>query len=158
MTDRSVIHDTFTIEHTYDATPSKVFAAFASRDAKKHWFGGGDEHEPNSTLELDFRVGGRETTGGGPPAGPVYKYEAIYQDIIADRRIVYTYNMWMDEALISVSVATVQLEPSGSSTKLIYFEHGAYLDGLDKPADRAHGTREMLVKSLPGYLKGKVAV
>ena len=29
MTDRSVIHDTFSIERTYPAAPSRVFAAFA---------------------------------------------------------------------------------------------------------------------------------
>lgn len=30
----SVIHDTFTIERSYPATPSRVFAAFASTEAK----------------------------------------------------------------------------------------------------------------------------
>jgi uncharacterized protein YndB with AHSA1/START domain len=35
MTDRSVIHDTFSLERIYPATPSKVFAAFASAEAKK---------------------------------------------------------------------------------------------------------------------------
>ena len=29
MTERSVIHDTFSIERTYPAAPSRVFAAFA---------------------------------------------------------------------------------------------------------------------------------
>ena len=34
MTERSVIHDTFVIERTYPASSSRVFAAFASREAK----------------------------------------------------------------------------------------------------------------------------
>jgi len=156
MTDRSVTHDTFVIEHIYNVAPARVFAAFASSESKRHWFGGGDESEPNSTLELDFRVGGRETTSGGEPGGPFYKYEALYQDIVTDERIVFTYNMWMDDVLISVSVATVELRPQGSATKLTYTEHGAYLDGLDRPADRDHGTREMLTKTLERYLKGSV--
>jgi hypothetical protein len=34
MTDRCVIHDTFSLERGYPATPSRVFAAFASTRAK----------------------------------------------------------------------------------------------------------------------------
>jgi uncharacterized protein YndB with AHSA1/START domain len=35
MTDCCVVHDTFSIERTYPAAPSRVFAAFASREAKE---------------------------------------------------------------------------------------------------------------------------
>jgi len=44
MTDRSVIHDTFSLERIYPATPSKVFAAFASAEAKNAWHAT-SEHE-----------------------------------------------------------------------------------------------------------------
>lgn len=37
MTARSVTHDKFTIERTYPATPARVFAAFASAEAKASW-------------------------------------------------------------------------------------------------------------------------
>lgn len=147
--ERSVLHSTFLIERTYNVAPAKVFAAFASQDAKRRWFAG-----PDPDLQLDFRVGGKEVSIGGPPAGPVYKYEAHYQDIITNRRIVYTYNMWMDDDLISVSVATIDLTDEGKgSTKLTFTEQGAFLDGKDKPADREEGTREMLVKELSAFLK-----
>ena len=150
MTDRSVTHATFVIEHLYEVAATKVFAAFASREAKVQWFGEpGDAENP---LQLEFHVGGKETTGGGAPLGPAYKYEAVYQDIITDRRIVSTYNMWMNDDLISVSVATVDLIANGSSTKLIYTEQGVFLDGKDQPEFREHGTREMLVKNLTAYL------
>ena len=33
MTERSVIHDTFSIERTYPVAPSRAFAAFASKEA-----------------------------------------------------------------------------------------------------------------------------
>ena len=65
MTERSVKHATFVIERTYDASPARVFAAFADPEIKKRWFGAPDEWAPDEQ-ELDFRVGGREISRGGP--------------------------------------------------------------------------------------------
>ena len=41
----TVSHDTFTLERTYPATPERVFAAWASSEAKGQWFGDDDEFE-----------------------------------------------------------------------------------------------------------------
>jgi uncharacterized protein YndB with AHSA1/START domain len=150
MTDRSVTHATFVIERTYAASPARVFGAFADPAAKKRWFTGPDE-VPNEH-ELDFRVGGKEVSRGRVPDGPTYTFEALIQDIVPNERIVTTYTMHMDEAQISVSVSTTELKPDGSGTRLVYTEQGAFLDGYDNPADREHGTRELL-DSLDKYLK-----
>ncbi|MFN2527357.1 MAG: SRPBCC domain-containing protein [Candidatus Baltobacteraceae bacterium] len=156
MTDRSVNNASFTIEHTYDAAPAKVFAACASAEAKGQWFGADDEATTDK-LQLDFSVGGREFFAAAV-GGHNYKYEALYQDILTDNRIVATYKMWLNDALMSVSVATTELHPEGAGTRLTYTEQGAFLDGLDQPKDREHGTRELLTKALATYLKGKVRV
>jgi uncharacterized protein YndB with AHSA1/START domain len=37
MTGCFVMHDTFTIERSYPATPSRVFAAFTSPEARSNW-------------------------------------------------------------------------------------------------------------------------
>lgn len=140
MTDSSVTHATFVIERTYDAAPARVFAAWSDPAAKAAWFGASD------TFALDFRVGGREANGGGPEGGPVYTYDALYQDIVPHERIVYTYDMHMDEARISVSLVTVEFTRAGSGTRLVYTEHGAFLDGLDTPQAREEGTRGLLDK------------
>ena len=68
----------------------------------------------------------------------------MYQDIIPDQRIVSTYEMLMADTRISVSLATVELTSAGSGTRLVYTEQGAFLDGHDTPAEREHGTRELL--------------
>ncbi|MDQ2663804.1 MAG: SRPBCC domain-containing protein [Candidatus Eremiobacteraeota bacterium] len=150
MADRFTVHDTFVIEHTYNVPPAKVFAALSSAAAKSNWFGA-DEGNALAPLEMDFRVGGQEkfTAQHG---GTVYKYLATYQNIVPGQRIVSTYNMWLNDELMSVSVATVDLTPAGNVTKLTYTEQGVYLDGLDKPADRLHGTKEIL-KSLGEYVE-----
>ena len=49
-----------------------------------------------------------------------------------------------DESRISVSLATVELKPKDAGTRLIYTEQGAFLDGYDNPAQREHGTIELL--------------
>ena len=45
---------------------------------------------------------------------------------------------------MSVSVATVEMEPRGSSTKLTYTEQAAFLDDLDTVAAREEGTAGLL--------------
>jgi uncharacterized protein YndB with AHSA1/START domain len=143
MTQRSTHHATFVIERTYPASPAKVFKAFADPKAKARWFVGPDDWE-SSDHELDFRVGGREHVSGGPKGGPVHTFDARYQDIVPDQRIIYTYDMHLDDKRISVSLATIELKPSGSGTRLIFTEQGVFLDGYDNSADREHGTRGLL--------------
>jgi uncharacterized protein YndB with AHSA1/START domain len=141
MIERSVTHDTFAVERAYDSPPARVFAAWADHAAKTRWFGfseGGGEHE------LDFRVGGREFSRGTGPGGRTFTFEGIYHDIVPDERIVYAYDMHMEEDRISVSLATVELRPDGEGTRLTYTEQGAFLDGLDVPKRRQEGMGTLL--------------
>jgi uncharacterized protein YndB with AHSA1/START domain len=160
MTEPSVIHDVFSIERTYPAAPSRVFAAFASEEAKTVWGDTGDFEtlagaEPS---EFDFRAGGRERFTIRAE-GSLYRYEALYYDIVPDQRIVYCYEMYADGARISVSVATIEFAKGGDRTTLTWTEQGAYLDGIDgpqAPAMRKEGTAEML-DGLTRYLTAQPA-
>ncbi len=142
MTERSVVPATFTIERTYDASPTRVFKAWADPAIKQRWFAGPEEWAGHHSL--DFRVGGTEINRGGPPDGSVYTYEATYQEIVPDERIVYTYTMHADESLLSVSVASIEFVPANAGTRLVVSEHGVYLDGHDKPEYREQGTNDLL--------------
>jgi uncharacterized protein YndB with AHSA1/START domain len=147
MTASSVIHDTFTIERTYPAAPARVFAAFASAEAKNTWGDTGDiDLAPGVETEFDFRIGGRERFGN-VYQGTTYRYDALYYDIVPDQRIIYSYEMYADDARISVSVATIEFDKSGEGTLLKLTEQGTYLDGIDgaeAPSLRRGGTAEML--------------
>jgi uncharacterized protein YndB with AHSA1/START domain len=142
MSERSVTHATFSVQRTYDASPGRVFAAWADPAAKARWFGNPDDGVDE--FELDFRVGGREFNRGTAPNGEAYSFEARYQDIVPDERIVYAYDMHIEEARISVSLSTVQLSPEDEGTRLTYTEQGAFLDGLDTPEQRQQGTGGLL--------------
>jgi uncharacterized protein YndB with AHSA1/START domain len=152
MPERSTQHITFVVERTLDAPLARVFHAWADRATKARWFVGPDDWE-SSDHELDFRVGGREHVGGGPPDAPTFSFDAVYQDIVPDRRIIYAYDMHMDGQRISVSLATIEFLPAGSGTKLVITEQGAFLDGLDVPDLRERGTAELL-DQLEALLQG----
>jgi uncharacterized protein YndB with AHSA1/START domain len=141
----SVAHDTFVIECTYDAPPERVFRAWSDPAVKCRWFTG-SELADQSTYSLDFRVGGQESNRGGPPGGPVYRYDAVIQDIAPDQRIIFTYDMHCDDQRISVSVTTIELHAEGEGTRLVFTEQGAFLDGLDNVEQREGGTRGLLNK------------
>jgi uncharacterized protein YndB with AHSA1/START domain len=153
MSKRSAEHATFEIERTYEAAPARVFAAWADPQAKASWFGPGDGE--SEEYSLDFCVGGRERLTAAMEVD-VYTYDARYQDIVADERIVYTYDMHRNDVRISVSLSTVALVPDGEGTRLTYTEQGVFLDGHDTPAAREHGTRELL-DTLGKQLRGAAA-
>jgi uncharacterized protein YndB with AHSA1/START domain len=143
LSERTIEHASFSIERAYKVPPAKVFAAWADPAAKARWFTGTEEWDVGPH-ELDFRVGGREVNSSRPEGGPVHIYNAIYWDIVPDERIVYTYEMLLDETRISVSLTTVELEPDGERTRLTLTEHGAFFDGLDIAAARRPGTSSLL--------------
>ena len=143
MTGRSVSHGTFVIERTYDASPPRVFTAWADPAAKARWFVGPDGWK-ELRREIDFRVGGHERLRGVFPGGRVSDFDARYHDIVPDRRIVYSYAMQVDEKRISVSLATVEFAPAGGGTRLTFTEQAVFLDGFDGAAGREQGTGALL--------------
>ncbi len=145
MTKHSTEHTTFVIERRYTASPARVFAAWADPVQKKQWFVGPAEWL-KFTHETDFRVGGRERLSTGPAGGAVHKFDCCYQDIVPDRRIIYSYIMHLDETPMSVSLTTVEFKPDGAGTRLIFTEQGVFLDGTDWAATREQGTHGLLDK------------
>ncbi len=143
-TERSQVHHTFVLERTYDAPLARVWAAFADKDAKKLWFGPESEDWKISAFEHDFRLGGHDVNEGTFHGEMKSKFVSTYTDIVDGERIVYSYDMWIDEAHISTSVTTIALEADGDNTHLTFTEQGVHLDGHDTGAQREEGTSELL--------------
>jgi uncharacterized protein YndB with AHSA1/START domain len=140
---RSIVHASFTLEKRYKAAPAKVFAAWAEAKAKQIWFHGPNEahREP---LELDFRIGGKETTWGAAKGGARHRYDGVYLDIVPNQRLILAYHMHIDDKPISASLMSVELFPDGAGTRLKFTEQGAFLDGYDDAGSREEGTRWLL--------------
>jgi uncharacterized protein YndB with AHSA1/START domain len=139
----SVIHSSFSIERTYPSPPARVFAAFSNQETKRRWFAEGEGWEVNE-FTLDFRVGGHEVSRfrfkGGAPMGN----DTVYLDIVPERRIVLAYTMTVGDKRTSVSLATVEIAPSGDGARLVYTEQGAFFDGADATKRRESGCRMLL--------------
>ena len=146
-TQRSVVHAIFTVERTYDAPVAHVWRALSDESAKAKWFGRSSDELEMIERSMDLRVGGRERAKGRWQGGVVSTFDAIYHDIVPNERLVYTYEMHLDERKISVSLATLQLQAHGPTrTTLKVTEQGAFLDGYEDGGAREHGTGLLLDK------------
>ena len=154
--DAGATHADFSIERRFKASPSRVYAAWATAEARATWFVGG--HGWTQLIrEFDFREGGRERVVGRKGTGTISDFRATYLETIPNRGIVFTYEMFLNDARVSVSLATVELWPDGKGTRMKVTEQGAYLVAYDPQGDdngsRERGTRE-LMDNLERYVGG----
>ena len=151
----TVNHSSFTIERRYRCTAEQAFSAFSDPELKRRWFTPPDEWS-ETEHELDFRVGGREVSVGRDPTGTFHRFRSRFHDIVENERIVYAYDLQLDDRLVSVSLATVELQPDKDRTRLALTEHGAFFDELEDPSLRENGTGAML-DALGKFLDGAEA-
>ncbi|MFT4936870.1 MAG: hypothetical protein ACI9LT_003592 [Pseudoalteromonas distincta] len=136
----TITHHTFTLERRLNATPARVFAAYATLEAKSAWFGAVADIE-TLDRDFDFRVGGKERFHARWPDGRVSDFQAVYHDIVEAQRIILVYDMFVNGEKLSVSLQTLELRPEGDGTLLIHTEQGAFLiGGLEAAQGREHGT------------------
>jgi uncharacterized protein YndB with AHSA1/START domain len=143
MTQRSVLHTSFVIERQFKASPKRVFAAWTDPQAKRRW---SDCHADlsDNDYSLDFRPGGAETHRVVMPDGSVQLVQKQFFDIVPNARIVFGYDIQLDARRLSVSLVTVQFEPSRAGTHMTMTEYVAYLDGQQDLEERIRGTNEGL--------------
>jgi uncharacterized protein YndB with AHSA1/START domain len=141
---RSVVHADFTLKRTYDAPAARVWRALTDEAAKAKWFCGTPGKWELLERRMDVRAGGRECLRGRWEGGVVSTFDAIYHDVIPSERLVYSYEMHLDDRKISISLATLQLRAEDSKTTLTVTEQGAFLDGYDDAGSRQQGTGHLL--------------
>jgi uncharacterized protein YndB with AHSA1/START domain len=141
MSQRSVLRTSFDIDRHFRAIPRNVFNAWSDPAVKHRW---SDCHSDLSDNEysLDFRPGGSERLRVVHPDGSVQLVQKHYFDIVPNARIVFGYDILLDERRLSVSLVTVQFERSAKGTRMVYHEQVCYLDGHQDLEERIRGTHE----------------
>lgn len=144
MSERRLAHSGFTLTRDYAAPVDRVWDAFAVEEQKRAWWGD-TERVQTREWAFDFRVGGRDVDEGRFHNGPVSRYEATYTDIVEHHRIVTTYDMWLDGAHMSTSVASLEFVPTDAGTSFTHTEHGVFFDQFWAGGQgREEGTRGLL--------------
>ena len=154
---RSVVHGTFHLERSYDAPIAGVWQALTDENAKQKWFGGTPGRWELMERHMDVGAGGRERLKGRWEGGVVSTFDAIYHDVIPNERLVYSYEMHLDDKKISVSLATLQLKGTDEKTTLMVTEQGAFLDRYDDAGSREQGTATFSMHSGPRLKTERIA-
>ena len=145
MQKHNVTYGDFTIEREFKAPVTRVYQMFADKQAKEQWFRGPTDSGENQHT-MDFVVGGSELNSGTFHDGVTHVFRGRYYDIVPNERIIYSYEMYLDDRRISVSLAVIEFVEAGDETRLKLRESGVFLDDFDKPEYREHGTKELLSK------------
>ena len=135
----AVRHKTFLIERELAASPQHAFRFFSEPALKLRW---NECHPDWQVLEdrFDFRVGGVETKRWRTADGEEQTFLAHYLDIVPAQRIIYAFDMTMRGERVSASLATIELKPAASRTRMIFTEQMAYLGDARSMQARIDGT------------------
>lgn len=137
--ERQAHHHVIELKRHFDHAPELVFFAYSNPDAKRAWFSGPPDWDSHWG-EMDFRVGGRETSSGGPKGEWTSLYDSRYLDIVPNERIINAFSMSIDGRLITCSLATTEFRAKDGGTDVTLTEQIVFLDGADHLENRTHGT------------------
>ena len=144
-----VAHDTFVIDLNLDATPSRVFDAYADVRVREAWAApGGDAIVYD---EADFRTGGTDVFRCGPGTDLKFQGIAVYYDIVANSRFVFVESIRVGERGLSTAMVTWELVPEAEGTRLRATTQMISFAGTDMIAGAKSGTRAAL-KNLAAWL------
>jgi len=144
VTRRSAQHGSFVLERSYRAAPARLFAAWAVPEQRQRWNVHGSWVVTEETF--DFREGGEELKRFGPPGDPVHVARTRYEDIVPGRRIVMSSTTRVRDVLTSVTLITVEIEPAGTGSRLVFTYQAVLLDEGERLVNREEGWNSILDK------------
>jgi uncharacterized protein YndB with AHSA1/START domain len=114
------------------AAPKAVFRAWTDVAELQKWWGPPGFTVPEA--EIDLRVGGNYRIVMRPPQGPDMSLFGAFQEVVAPRRLVYTWNWGGTPNNDGVeSLVTVEFRAAGSHTELVIVH-----ERLPEPSIPAH--------------------
>ena len=122
------LHDTITLERTYNASPARVFAAWESVEARLRW----SIPFPEAGAAYDqaeFRVGGLDIMRCGAKDDMRFLAHVRYLEILPGRRIVMAERIAEDGTSRAASLITIEFEAAGKLTKQTVTMQVSAVDG-----------------------------
>lgn len=137
-----IAHATFSMERTFAHRPSRVYRAWTDATQRPLWF-----RPPEGWSQRysgDLREGGGEDNDSVTPDGQVHRYLSRILQLRAPERVVYTFEMFSNGVLHSVSAASVELHEHPQGCRMVYTEHCMFLDDTVSVEQRREGTAGLL--------------
>ena len=113
----TIAHATIVMDRTYNASPARVFAAWADLEARKRW-SAPTENIRIEYEESDFREGGRDVSRCIEPGNEDYVAAVTYIDIKRDQRIAFIEDVVHGKKRVSAALISVELAPRRAATHL----------------------------------------
>ncbi len=133
------------VERYFETPVSKVWDALTINEQIKKWYLQLDKFIPEVGFEFEF--------WGGEEGGPQYHHKCRIIEVIAYKKLSYT---WRFESYEGDSVVTFELFIQGTGTRLLLTHSGIEsFAGIGKgfaPGDFIEGWEALLKKSLQGYM------
>lgn len=139
----------FTIPLDLDAAPEQLWPLFSELPLRKKWVRMPGPSS-TSTHEFDFRVGGGERLTNTFTSGELVEdveNRSTFYDIVANERIVFSYEALVGGILRWVALVTVELSPNDDGgtrlewTEQYSFVHPSTPGGVDDVKHLIGGTR-----------------
>ena len=109
-------HVTIKLQHSYPASPERVFSEFAGPVARARW--GAPSKDALIYDETDFRLGGKDVFRCGPKGAPKFSGETRYLNIVTNARVVSSETLDVEGQRLAVALTTLDFEPTEVGTNL----------------------------------------
>ncbi|MDN5915218.1 MAG: SRPBCC domain-containing protein [Pseudonocardia sp.] len=110
------------VTRRFRATPARVFRVWSDPESIAQWWSGQRDAGTRTSVENDFRIGGRWRYVITSDDGGEVAFHGEYRDIVDGRKIVYTEVYEMPGAATGddsgAPLVTVTMEPDGDGTLL----------------------------------------
>ena len=140
-----------TMERVLPATPEQVFDAYTDAEKQKIWFSILDEHPGIVEIEVDLRVGGRQTAVWGPSPDQLFRETQTFLEIDRPHRLVTESTGSTPDGMEMTTRIEITFEEKDGGTLMTVVQ-----SGFPVPEIRDFFTSEVWVGSLDrieAYLK-----
>jgi uncharacterized protein YndB with AHSA1/START domain len=137
MTAPTDTFDSLRIDRRYAAAPHQVFRQWAEPKLRQVWWGPAGFACPDFTS--DFRPGGLWSATITAPDHPPYRMAGVYQEIVANRLITFTFR-WTSDPDPYETLVRVTLQPTATGGTLQRFDQGPFPTQADRDSHLAGWT------------------